>query len=247
VTCDDFPFDLYYVKCYDRLRQVRTAVRKCLTDYTQEDGYRQALLEIEAALAEAVKDDGARSIVKGLKEDYRDFLRLRHILESDGSEDEVEAKAKRCLNLFRRRGINDARYLKVVTQIETAWKGLFYHYEDRRIPRTNNGMEDFVKRLRSLWRRITGCSVMDEWILYHAPNAVYLFNFLDGHLKSLGMEVALEEAMAGVERETYHAILAEREVRKDGDRFRRRVNKNPKVALREIVEENKKLCRGSGD
>jgi len=89
-------------------------VRKCLVDYTQEDGYRQALLEIE-----------------------------------------------------------------------TAWKGLFHCYEDRRIPRTNNGMEDFVKRLRSLWRRITGCSVMDEWILYHAPNAVYLFNFIDGHLKNL--------------------------------------------------------------
>jgi hypothetical protein len=75
-------------------------VRKCLTDYTQEDGYRQALLEIEAALAEAVKDDGARGIVKGLKEDYRDFLRLRHILESDGSKDEVEAKAKRCLDPY---------------------------------------------------------------------------------------------------------------------------------------------------
>lgn len=245
MTCDDFPFDLYYVKCYDRMKQVRTTVRRCLADYTLEDEYRKALLEMEAALAEAVRDKNIRGLVKGLKEDSKDFQRLRRILESEGSKEEVEERVKRCMTLFSRKGRSDARYRKVVAQVEAAWKRLFHCYEDQRIPRTNNGMEDFVRRLRRLWRRITGCSVMDEWILYHAPNAVYIFNFIDGHLKKLGVEVGLQEAMAGVERKTYMAILKEREERKEGDRFRRRVNKNPKEALREIIEENRKICQGS--
>lgn len=246
MACDDFPFDLYYVKCYDRMRQVRATVRRCLADYTGEDGYKRALLKIEAVLAEAVKDGAIRGLVKGLKEDYKDFLRLRRVLESGGSKEDVEARAMRLLGLFKRRAITDERYLKAVAQIETAWGGLFHCYEDPRIPRTNNGMENFVKRLRSLWKRITGCSVMDEWILYHAPYAVYLFNFLDGHLERLRMKVTLKTAMVSVGRETYDAILKERDERKAGDRFRRRVNKNPKEALIEIIEENRKLCQGSG-
>lgn len=221
-------------------------MRRCLADYKEKDGYRRALLEIEAVLAEAVKDSDIRGLVKGLKKDYKDFLRFRNILESGGSQKKVEARARRLLGLFKQRANTDARYLKVVAQMETAWSGLFHCYDDPRIPRTNNGMENFVKRLRSLWKRITGCSVMDEWILYHAPHAIYLFNFLDGHLERLGMKVNLKTAMVSVGRETYDAILKERNERKAGDRFRRRVNKDPEGALIEIIEENRNLCQGSG-
>lgn len=56
VTCDDFPYDLYYVRLYERMKQVRTVVRKCLADHIQDDEYRHALLEIEGILAESVKD-----------------------------------------------------------------------------------------------------------------------------------------------------------------------------------------------
>ena len=241
MTCDDFPFDLYYVELYDRMKQVRAVVRRCLADYTLEDKYRCALLEIERILAEVVNDARIKSLVKRLKEYYRDFQKLRQALESQGSRAEVEARVKRYMNLFKRRGRRDVRYLKVVGQIESVWEGLFHCYDDSKIPRTNNDLENFVKRLRGLWRRITGCNVMDEWILYHAPDAVYLFNFLDGHLEALGIEVTLKEAMVCVGRETYTAVLREREVRKAGDRFRRRMNRNPKETLKKIIEENKKL------
>lgn len=241
MTCDDFPFDLYYLELYDRMKQVWSVVRKCLADYKREDEYRRALLEIERVLAEVVRDDEIRKLVKRLKEYHKDFQRLRRILETGGSREEVEARVRRCVNLFKRRGKKDARYRKVVKQIESAWEGLFHCYEDERIPRTNNDLEDFVRRLRGLWRRITGCSDMDEWILFHAPDAVYLFNFLDGHLKELGIDVTLRDAMASVDRETYTAVLRERAARKAGDRFRRRVNRNPKETLKKIIEENRKL------
>jgi hypothetical protein len=243
VTCDDFPFDLYYVELYDRMKQVRNVVRKCLADCKQEGEYQRSLLEIERVLAEVVKDDQIRKLVKRLKEYYKDFQRLRRILEHGGSRAEVEARVRGCVNLFKRRGKKDARYRKVVKQIRSAWEGLFHCYDDQRIPRTNNDLENFVRRLRGLWRRITGCSVMDEWILFHAPDAVYLFNFLDGHLRELGVDVTLKDAMASVDRETYTAVLRERAARKSGDRFRRRVNRNPKEALKEIIEENRKLHR----
>lgn len=52
--------------------------------------------------------------------------------------------------------------------------------------------------------------------------------------------------MASVGRETYTAVLREREARRAGDRFRRRVNRNPKEALEKIIEENRKLYGSFG-
>ena len=100
MSCDDFPFDLYYVELYDRMKQVRTVVRRCLADYTLEDEYRCALLEIERILAEVVNDARIKSLVKRLKDYYRDFQKLRQALESQGSRAEVEARVKRYMNLF---------------------------------------------------------------------------------------------------------------------------------------------------
>ena len=245
MTCDDFPFDLYYVELYDRMKLVRTVVRKCLADYPHDDEYRRALLEVEGILADIVKDKKVRSLVKRLKEAQWDFQRLRRVLEKGGSRKKVESRVRECVDLFREKSESDVRYRKVVKQIESAWRGLFHCYDDESIPRTNNDLENLIRRLRSLWRRTTGCNVMDEWILFHAPDAVYVFNFLDGYLEELGLDVTLREALASVEPEVYVAILREREERKFGDRFRRRVNRNPKKALKEIIEENKKLYKRS--
>ncbi|MGC8832338.1 MAG: hypothetical protein ACP5PQ_07145 [Thermoproteota archaeon] len=245
MTCDDFPFDLYYLKLYDRMKQVRAVVRRCLADYTRDDEYRQALLEIEGILTEIVEDVEVKGLVRRLREAYWDFQRLRRTLERGGSRKKVEARVRECVEIFEKKGESDARYRKVVEQIKSAWEGLFYCYDDERIPRTNNDLEGLIRRLRSLWRRITACNVMDEWILFHAPDAIYVFNFLDGYLEELGLGVTLGEALASVKRETYTAILRKREERKFGDRFRRRVNRNPKKALKEIVEENQKLRMGA--
>ncbi len=59
------------------------------------------------------------------------------------------------------------------------------------------------------------------------------------------LDVTLKEALSSVEPETYTAMLRGWEERKFGGWFRRRVNKNPKKALKEIIEENKKLCNWS--
>ncbi|MEM3564836.1 MAG: hypothetical protein QXR19_16515 [Candidatus Jordarchaeaceae archaeon] len=64
--------------------------------------------------------------------------------------------------------------------------------------------------------------------------------------QGVSLDVTLSEAMASVGRETYTAVLREREARRAGDRFRRRVNRNPKEALEKIIEENRKLYGSFG-
>ena len=119
--------------------------------------------------------------------------------------------------------------------------GLFHCYDDERIPRTNNNMEEVVKRLRRGWKRTTGLVNMDEYLLYHAPSAVYLLNFRLGYLAELGVHCDAYEAVRNVPPEIYQMALREIRQRKELDIYRKRANKDIDAALKEIVTTNKKL------
>ena len=122
------------------------------------------------------------------------------------------------------------------------WEGgLFHCYDDERIPRTNNAMEEVVKRLRRGWKRTTGLVNTDEYLLYHAPSAIYLLNFQLGYLMELGMHCDPYDAVKEVPRDRYRAALREVKERKQLDIFRKRANKDINAALKDIVTTNKKL------
>ncbi len=69
------------------------------------------------------------------------------------------------------------RFKKVVKLLDEHWDGLFHTYEFGYIPRTNNGMEKLIWYFRKIWKRITGYNNVNNWINYHGPFAIYLFNF----------------------------------------------------------------------
>ncbi len=116
------------------------------------------------------------------------------------------------------------RYRKVVEQVESVWKGLFHCYDDERVPRTNNDLENLIRGLRSLWLRITGCNVMDGWILFHAQTPFTSSTSSAGTRISWGW-MQLSEAVASVGCETYCGILRERE---EGEEVWRAVTKEGK-------------------
>ncbi len=244
VTCDKFPFDLYYVEFYGRCGKVRSTVKKCLRDYRREDDYRGALKGIYRGLSTLLGDRGIRDMVREVSMLNKDFTELRRVLEESLSPGEVKQGFNRLKKRFRRkaeRGDKSRNYHRMVRQMRLWGCGLFHCYDDERIPRTNNDMELVVKRLRRGWKRTTGLANTDEYILYHAPYAIYLLNFQQGYLVELGIKADVYDVVKEVPNEKYQEVMEDIEQRKRLDIYRKRANKDIAAALKGIVTMNKKL------
>lgn len=229
---------------YQRCRDTRIAVRTCLKDYRIEDAYRKALKGIYRGLSDLLGDRGIRDKIRDISRLNKDFAELRKVLDESRSVEEAEQSFSKLKNRFRRkaeRGEKSRNYSRTVRQM-TDWEwGLFHCYGDERIPRTNNGMEIVVKRLRRSWKRTTGLVNVDEYLLYHAPYAIYLLNFRLGYLVELGIEADPYDAVKEVPRDKYQDALEDVKKRKELDIFRKRANKDIAAALERIVKMNKKL------
>jgi hypothetical protein len=104
-------------------------------------------------------------------------------------------------------------------------------------------MEQFIWRLMRKWKRITGCSKMNEWILYRAPMGIYMFNLIgkNAPLKILGFDTDLAKMLSSVSYATYKKCMDEYEMRKEDDRIRKRGNHDLDSVLEEIERMNKVL------
>lgn len=230
---------------YDRCRDVRTAVRKCLGGYGKEDAYRWALKDIYRGLSDLLDDRGIRDKIRDIKALNKDFAELRRHLGKSQSVDEAEQGFLRLKKRFqkraRERGEKKKNYSRLVRQMKTWEWGLFHCYDDERIPQTNNDMEEVVKRLRRSWKRTTGLVNADEYLLYHAPYAIYLLNFQLGYLEELGIQASPYNAVREVPKDRYQAALQDIEKRKELDIYRKRANKDIATALKDIIIANKML------
>jgi hypothetical protein len=207
VSSDLFPFDLYYVKLYERYKVVRAVIRTCIKQYTADDKYKRALCELELVLSSVLDDEDMKNRVKPLKYDYGVFGKLRNILRNEDkkSNGDVMSRMKRFLSFIENKARNEDRYKSLSDQIKRCWCGLFHTYDDSQIPRTNNDMESFIGVLRRKWRRMTGTIDADEWIVFHAPTGIYLFNLIGDAppLEKLGFSTDLLEILSSVHYKTY--------------------------------------------
>jgi hypothetical protein len=181
VTTEQPPFELYYVELFDRYRRVRTAIRKCIALFNDEDEYKPTLIKLDEKLNLILQDKNLKALVKELKYYHRYFRRLCSIFneERHGKEirEHVEKRVKRYRTEIKRLSATHPRFKKVVSQLDKHWDGLFHAYEFVYIPRTNNEMETLVWDFKKIWRRITGQNNVNNWINYHGPFAIYLLNF----------------------------------------------------------------------
>ncbi|MEE8403184.1 MAG: hypothetical protein V3R93_05480 [Candidatus Hydrothermarchaeaceae archaeon] len=200
--------------------------------------------EVYRSLTDLVGDIGIKDKIREISTLNKDFAELRRVLDESQSAEEAKQGFSRLKKRFRRkarRGEKSRNYRRMVRQM-TCWeRGLFHCYADERIPRTNNDMEFVVKRLRRSWKRTTGLVNIDEYLLYHAPYAIYLLNFRLGYLAELGIQVNPYDAVKEVPRDKYRAAMKEAKKRKELDVFRKRANKDIAAALERIVEMNSGL------
>ena len=229
---------------YNRCRKVRVAVRKCLKNYRKDDNYRRALKGIHCGLTNLVDDMEIRDRIKDIATLNKDFAELRRVLRESQSADEAKQGFSRLKKRFQRkakRGEKSKNYSRLVRQMKFWDWGLFHCYDDEGIPRTNNDMEFVVKRLRRSWKRTTGMVNIDEFLLYHAPYAIYLMNFRLGYLADLDIQADPYDAVKEVPRDKYQEIMKDVQKRKELDVFRKRANKDIDAALERIVEMSRKI------
>lgn len=245
VSSDFFPFDLYYVKLYERYKVVRAVIRTCIKKYTADDKYKRALCELERVLTSVIDDEDMKKRVKRLKYDYGIFGKLRNILRNEDkkSKGDVMSRMKRFLSFIENKARNEDRYKSLSDQIKRCWCGLFHTYDDSRIPRTNNDMESFIGMLRRKWLRMTGTTNADEWIVFHAPTGIYLFNLIGDAppLEKLGFSTDLLEILSSVHYKSYRMCEKEYVERRSKDRIRKKANRNIGALLKSVMGMNEIL------
>ena len=190
-----------------------------------------------------VSDKPVKWLVKSLKQDRRIFKRLRAILENEDkkSREVVERRMMCFLSSLERKAETSKKYAPLVKQIKKFWSGLFYTYDHDCIPRTNNDMERFIWELRKKWKRMTGCTRVDEWIAYRAPTGIYMFNLIGSRppLKKLGFSVDVAEMLSSVSYESYRHCMEEYDRQKEDDRIRKGGNRDVEALLKGIEKMNR--------
>ncbi len=255
VTTDKPPFELYYVKLFDRYRKVRMAIRKCIDLLCDgEDGeYRQDLIKLDEKLSLALRDKKLKNLVAELKYYHHYFRRLCSIFDEEGGRREkreyVEKRVRRFRTEIKRLSATHPRFKKVVSQLDKHWDGLFHAYEFGYIPKTNNEMEELVWNFRKIWKRITGHSNVNNWINHHGIFAIYLLNFRcengKNPLQTMGIEIGnLAAQMGSVSREIRMKNQEKQKALREENKVRNAINLiGVKTFLKDKVEKMKEILK----
>lgn len=197
VTTDQPPFELYYVELFDRYRIVRTAIRKSISLFENDDEHKNSLIKLDEKLSSVLRDKGLKVRVKQLKYYHRYFRRLCNIFDEKrhGKEirERVEKRVKRYRTEIKTLSTYHPQFKKVVSQLDKYWDGLFHTYEHGYIPRTNNEMEKEIWNFQKIWRRITGQSNLNNWINIHGCFAIFLLNFKRENSKIYQQTMGIED------------------------------------------------------
>jgi hypothetical protein len=257
VTTDQPPFGLYYVELFDRYHVVRTAIRKCIPLFEDEDEYKDALIKLDEKLSLVLSDKSLKVRVKQLKYYHHYFRRLCNIFDEKGHgkeiKEHVEKRVKRYRTEIKRLSTNHPQFKKVVTQLDKYWDGLFHTYEHGYIPRTNNDMEKEIWNFQKIWKRITGYNNLNNWINLHGCFSIFLLNFKpeEGkiHQQTMGIESeSFAELMGSVSSQIRKKNFEKQKALREEHKTRISIkSKGIKVYLKDKVDKIKKILKIRSD
>jgi hypothetical protein len=147
-----YPLEPGGLKLYRRLRTIQHSLE---LDYRVHPN-----LELERLLRKL-------SIVDELKPQYRRIKRLyalifevNRILRQEANSGRVESDMllyfEKLTELCPRRQEERVAVQNILRFMASYWEGLFYHYDCMEIPRTNNDLERFIRKLKVAHRKTTG-------------------------------------------------------------------------------------------
>ena len=99
---------------------------------------------------------------------------MRSILSSTSRSVKVKASLSAFMDSLRvkiREGGIWSDLVPMVETIENHWDGLFFCYDDPRIPRTDNGLEITIRRVKTGYRRMSGFRSWDSFIAQYGRSS----------------------------------------------------------------------------
>lgn len=165
-----YPLEPGGLKLYLRLRTIKQSLEQ---DYRVHQD-----IELEKLLRKL-------SIVDELKPQYRRVKRLQglifevnSILKQTAPSDRVEADMlayfEKLTKLKFRRCEDRAAVHNILRFTASYWEGLFYHYDYAEIPRTNNDLERFIRKLKVAHRKVTGRASCQGFIVRYGAYVALL-------------------------------------------------------------------------
>jgi hypothetical protein len=184
------------------------------------------------------------SIVDDLKPQYQRIKRLyrlifeaNQILKQDATSDKVQADMllyfDKLMKLRFRRREEKAAIYNILRFTASYWEGLFCHYDHSEVPRTNNDLERFIRRLKTSHRKTTGRASCQGYIVRYGAYVALLNDSLSE------LEVLVRLRIVG-----HDAFrLCYRQIRSFRDRLslKRSLSKNFNVCIRALELEWAKI------
>ena len=120
----------------------------------------------------------SRCNYRRIKRLYRLIFEVNTILKQDTNSEKVEADMllyfeKLTKLRFRRREERTA-ICNILRFTASYWEGLFHHYDHRAIPRTNNDLERFNRKLKIAHRKTTGRASCQSYIVRYGAYVALL-------------------------------------------------------------------------
>lgn len=204
---------------FERMKALDEVVQKLLARKPDPDLARLAKLTARWTLVLPLYERVAR-LAAYAKE-------LSSIFDSQDTAAAVEQNLRAFVERVKAVAGEDAEALQVMVKIlESHWSGLFHCYRDPRIPRTDNGLEITIRRVKMSYRRMSGRKSWDGFIVGYG-RSVFL-------LPPDASREALLEWAEEVDRKAFEARWQEFESRRGRLRVMRAAAKDFGGALGEL-------------
>ncbi len=168
---------------------------------------------------------------------------LSSILASQDTAEVVEARLRAFSQKVKeragKRGGRDVTVFRNMAKIlESHWDGLFHCYRDKRIPRTNNGLEITIRRVKMSYRRMTGRRSWGDFIASYG-RSVFL-------LPPDVSRVSLLEWAERTDRRAFEQRWKELRARRSRSTIMHRAGTDFNEALRDLEKEWHRQTRRTG-
>jgi hypothetical protein len=168
-----YPLEPGGLKLYRRLKTIQQALKK--------DNAIHSNPELEKLLKKLSIIDKLKSQNRRISRLYKLIFEINRILKQDCGSEMIQADMlsyfDKLMKLrFKRREDMDA-VKNILRFTASYWEGLFYHYDYVEIPRTNNDLERFIRRLKTARRKTTGRASCQGYIIRYGAYVALLSDF----------------------------------------------------------------------
>ena len=162
------------LKLWRYLRKIQQSIQK--NNKPEPDSDLEKLLNVLGIV------DDLKTQYHRIKRLYKLIFEANTILRQEASAQKVQADMQayvdELISLHFKRLDEKAAVLNIIKFTHSYWEGLFYHYDYREIPRTNNDLEVYIRSLKTAHRKTTGrASCQGHIVRYGAYVAL-----LDSHV-----------------------------------------------------------------